>query len=451
MKRLIHSEPGFAERLRQLNRTYAPNPDVVQTVRQILAEVKQGGDEALVRINNRFSPTPITRADLPLKSKPKQPSAALRQAIERARRNVEAFHKGHLPKSWMGRNAEGARVGESYAPLDRVGIYVPGGTAPLISTALMTIVPARVAGVKEIVVCTPAPVNPDLHYAILRAGATEVYPIGGAQAVAAMAYGTTTIRPVRKVFGPGNAYVTEAKRQVFGAAGVDLLPGPSEIAVLADGRAEPAYVAADLLAQAEHGPGSQIFLISPERRLIDAVVTEIEAQLANLGRQQFLRETLNLGCFLVEVKNLAQGIQIVEDIAPEHLSLACAGAEALAPKIRNCGGIFIGPFSPVAAGDYAAGPSHELPTGGAGKFCSGLTVHEFFRRTSIVSYDRKALAKIRRTVETLAEAEGMGAHRHSVAARFAAKPRPAARAKTRTKVRPVPKSKARGKSRRARR
>jgi histidinol dehydrogenase len=371
--------------------------------------------------------------------------------LAKAKRNVEKFYRGQIPRSWSGRNSEGARVGENYQPLDRVGIYVPGGTAPLLSTAIMTVTLARLAGVPEIVVCTPSPVHPALHYAIRFAGATEIYQVGGAQAIAALAYGTTSIRPVRKIFGPGNAYVTEAKRQVFGTVGIDLLPGPSEIAVLADKTAKPAFVAADLLAQAEHGPGSQIYLLSPDAAFIDSVAAEIEAQMATLGRQQYLRETLNLGCSLIRVKNLQQGIEIVERIAPEHLSLACSGAARIAATIRNCGGIFIGDYSPVAAGDYAAGPSHELPTSGAGKIFSGLTIHEFFRRTSIVAYERRALAKVRRTVETLAETEGMGAHKHSISVRFAkaAKPPVAVRVNVKAggKVKGEVKGKTKGKGR----
>jgi histidinol dehydrogenase len=434
MKRLCSTDPGFEQRIRQLNRSYDPNPEVVQSVRQIRAEVRQGGDAALVAVSNRYSAVPITREDLELKAKPKPPSAAVKAALQAAVRNVEKFYKGQIPRSWSGRNAEGAQVGENYQPLDRVGIYVPGGTAPLLSTAVMTITLARVAGVREIVACTPAPADPALHYTIRFCGATEIYQVGGAQAVAALAYGTQTIRPVQKIFGPGNAYVTEAKRQLFGQVGIDLLPGPSEIAVLADRTANPACVAADLLAQAEHGPGSQIYLVSPDRVLIEAVAAEIERQMAGLGRQQYLRETLNLGCHLIQVKNLAQGVGIIEGIAPEHLSLACKGGASIAKSIRNCGGIFIGEYSPVAAGDYAAGPSHELPTGGAGKAFSGLMIQEFFRRTSIVAYDRKALAKIRRTVETLAGVEGMGAHAASVAVRFAPSARPARAASPQKKV-----------------
>jgi len=418
MKRFSYSDHGFQDRLRQLDRTYHANPEVVQSVRQIVADVRQRGDRGLIEINNRYTPVPLTRADLAVTSKPKLPPLSVRDALKKSMRNVEKFYRDRVPKSWTGKNAEGAEYGENYQPLSRVGIYVPGGTAPLVSSAIMTVTLARVAGVPEIVVCTPGPVAPALHYAVKFAGATEIYQVGGAQAVAAMAYGTETIRPVVKIFGPGNAYVTEAKRQVFGAVGVDLLPGPSEIAILADKTAKPAFLAADLLAQAEHGPGSQIFLLTPEKKILDAVAEEIEKQIATLSRQQYLRETLNLGCSLILVKNLKQGIEIVESIAPEHLSLACVGAKGISRTIRNCGGIFIGDFSPVAAGDYAAGPSHELPTGGAGKTFSGLTVDQFVRRTSIVNYDRKALSRARKTVETLAAAEGMDAHKHSVGIRF---------------------------------
>jgi histidinol dehydrogenase len=421
MKRFSYSDHGFQERLKRFDRSYQANPEVVQSVRQIIAEVRQRGDQGLVDIHNRYTTVPLTRAELSLKTKPKQPPAAVRDALKKSMRNVEKFYRDRVPKSWTGKNAEGAEFGENYQPLSRVGLYVPGGTAPLVSSAIMTVTLARLAGVPEIVVCTPGPVAPALHYALKFAGATEIYQVGGAQAVAAMAYGTTTIKPVVKIFGPGNAYVTEAKRQVFGTVGVDLLPGPSEIAVLADKTANPAFVAADLLAQAEHGPGSQIFLLTPESKLLDAVTLEIEKQMAVLSRQQYLRETLNLGCALILVKNIKQGIEIVESLSPEHLSLCCVGAKGIAKSIRHCGGIFIGDYSPVAAGDYAAGPSHELPTGGAGKTFSGLTIDQFVRRTSIVSYDRKALLRARKTVETLATAEGMDAHRHSVSVRFAKK------------------------------
>ncbi len=397
------------------------SPEVVLQVRQILNRVQKEGDRAVVEITNQFASTSITREQLALTSKPHAPKSEIKEALRKAQRNIEIFYRPCLPKSWLGKNHEGAQVGEIYQPLERVGIYVPGGTAPLVSSALMTITLAKTAGVESIVVCTPPPVNPVLHYAIKLAGAAEIYQVGGAQAIAAMAYGTESIKAVNKVYGPGNAFVVEAKRQVFGRVGVDLIPGPSEVAVLADKSAKPAFVAADLLAQAEHGPGSQIFLISTEKKLIEAVKEEIERQIVAHPRIQYLRETLNLGCTLLLVKNIKQGVQIVEAIAPEHLSLVCAGAKELGKKIRNCGGIFVGDYSPVAAGDYAAGPSHEYPTNGSARSFSGLTVDQFVRKTSFVRYEKDALKRGRKTIETLAEVEGMTAHKASVSVRFAKK------------------------------
>ena len=396
-------------------------PEVVLQVRQILHRVQHGRDHALVEITNQFSSVPITRDQLQLRSKPRTPGAEIKNALRKAIRNIEKFYAPHVPKSWLGRNHEGAQVGEIYQPLERVGIYVPGGTAPLVSSALMTVTLARVAGVTSIVVCAPPPVDAVLHYAIKLAGATEIYQVGGAQAIAAMAFGTETIKPVSKVYGPGNAYVVEAKRQVFGRVGVDLIPGPSEVAVLADESAKPEFVAADLLAQAEHGPGSQIYLISTAPKLIETVKAEIERQITGLSRVQYLREALNLGSNFVLVKNIKQGIQVVEAIAPEHLSLVCAGAAELGKKIRNCGGIFIGHYSPVAAGDYAAGPSHEYPTNGSARAFSGLTVDQFVRKTSYVRYEKDSLKKGRKTIETLAAVEGMTAHKASVSIRFQGK------------------------------
>jgi len=414
VKWISYLEHDFENRVAAIHDYVTPAPEVVQTVRQIVADIKQRGDLALVEITNRYSPVPIDRSSLSLKAKPATPSANIKKALLASQKNIVRFYKKQIPKSWRGKNVEGAEFGENYQALDRVGIYVPGGTAPLVSSALMTITLAKIAGVKEIVVATPPPVHPVLHFAIKFAGATEIYQCGGAQAVAALAFGTSSIRPVNKIYGPGNSYVVEAKRQVYGRVGIDLLPGPSEIAVLADKSAVPAFVAADLLAQAEHGHGSRIFLLSPDKVFMEKVSAEIEQQVQTLNRQQQLRETLNLSCYLIHVKNLKQGVDLVQKIAPEHLSLCCVGAAKLAPSIRNCGAIFVGDFSPVAAGDYAAGPSHELPTNGAGRYSSGLTIDQFLRRTSIVRYDKGSLKRVSATVTTLAEVEGMSAHKNSV-------------------------------------
>ena len=418
MKQLSFKQADFNDRILDLNRAADVPQEVVQQVRQILNQVKAGGDMALVEINNRFSPQPITRAELELKAKPKPPKPAVKEALGKAHRNIQKFYQSRLPKSSVSRNAEGAQVGEVYQPLRRVGIYVPGGTAPLVSSALMTVTLAKTAGVESIAVCTPGPVNPVLHYAIKLAGADEIYQVGGAQAVAAMAFGTSSIKRVNKVYGPGNVYVVEAKRQLFGQVGIDLLPGPSEVAVLADAKAKAALVAADMLAQAEHGPRSRIFMVSDSEKLIGEVKAEIERQIVSLDRIQYLRETLNLGCWFILVKNLKQGVEVIEQIAPEHLSLVCKDAQKLARQIRHCGGIFVGDYSPVAAGDYAAGPSHVYPTNGSAVAFSGLTIDQFFRKTSFINYDKASLKKGAKTIEVLAEVEGLTAHKKSVSIRF---------------------------------
>jgi histidinol dehydrogenase len=282
----------------------------------------------------------------------------------------------------------------------------------------MTVVLARVAGVKEIVACTPGPVNPVLGWALQKAGATEIYQVGGAQAVAAMAYGTETIRPVEKICGPGSAWVVEAKRQLFGRVGIDLLPGPSEIAVVADESARADWVAADLVAQAEHGPGSQIFLLTPSFLFLGKVLAEVLNQSGEKPRAEYLRGVLRQGATLVRTRDLKQAVELAEAIAPEHLSLQCRGAKALAKKIRCAGAVFIGNQSAVALGDYVSGPSHTLPTGGAGRAFAGLRVEDFVKRVSVVEYGAAAVRKSARAVGLLARLERLDAHADSVETRL---------------------------------
>ncbi|MEM9399445.1 MAG: histidinol dehydrogenase [Verrucomicrobiota bacterium] len=418
MKVLKYSDKAFAKSIKALDRRAIPVAKVSRAVTTMINRVKREGDQGLVDICNQFSEEKLTVDDIKLMRKPVKPPVKVRKALEESQSNIERFSRSRLPKRWNNKNLQGAEVGEIYAPIERVGIYVPGGTAPLVSTALMTIAIARVAGVKEIVVSTPAPVDPVLHYAICMAGATEIYQVGGAQAIAALAYGTQLIKPVLKVFGPGNAYVVEAKRQVFGIVGVDLIPGPSEIAVVADETANAAFIAADMLAQAEHGPGSSIFLLTPSDKLIDEVQQQIQQQVAALSRKDYLNETLDEGCFLVETKDLSEAIELVEKIAPEHLSLCCRKAEKMAKNIHNSGAIFVGDFSPVAIGDYMAGPSHTLPTGGSAKSFPGLMVEQFLKRTSVVRYDDKALKKSWKTLDALTTLEQMDAHKASVGVRI---------------------------------
>jgi len=321
------------------------------------------------------------------------------------------------------RNSHGATVGEKFDPFSRVGIYIPGGMAPLVSTALMTIPLARVAGCREIVVCTPCDrngqLNPALLYAARSAGATEIYRVGGAQAIAALALGTETIRPVQKIFGPGNAYVVAAKRLLFGYAAMDLLPGPSELLVLADDTANPAFIAADLLAQAEHGSGHErVWLVTPSLKVLRAVQRELARQLPKLTRRELVERALHANGWLIQAADMPSCVDLANRLAPEHMEIFCRRASNLAKQITTAGAIFLGEFSPTVLGDYVAGPSHTLPAGGTGAAFAGLTVDQFQRRTSIVAYDKASLKKALKTVQKFAEWEGLQAHGRSAEIRL---------------------------------
>ncbi|HVE16386.1 MAG TPA: histidinol dehydrogenase, partial [Chthoniobacterales bacterium] len=348
--------------------------------------------------------------------------AKTRKAILAARANVQAFAKASLRESWFMKNKQGVIVGERFDAFRRVGIYIPGGTAPLVSTAVMTCTLAQTAGVPEIVAVTPAAKDGSVHPALLAAlklcGATEIYRVGGAQAVAALALGTRTISPVAKLFGPGNAYVVEAKRQAVGLCAIDLLPGPSEVLVIADDSANPEWIAADLLAQAEHGHGSISILLTPSARILDAVATAVEQQAAQSARPEFLKEAL-AHSQLVQVQDLDEAIAIANAFAAEHVSVATENPGEIASELLTTGAIFLGGISPVVGGDFLAGPSHELPTGGAGKSFPGLTVDQFQRRTSIVRFDEESLGKSLPYLRTFSEVEGLDAHGRSAAIRLA--------------------------------
>jgi len=421
MRTLRYNTPGFSSSLNSLKRRAEAHPQVRQTVHDVIQAVRTEGDSALLEFVERFGGPRLAAKQLRVKGKPKV-DAATKEAIATAHANVRAFARKSLRENWTMKNAQGASVGERFDPFQRVGIYVPGGSAPLVSTAVMTVTLAAVAGVPEIVVTTPSDaqgvVNEALLYALEYCGATEIYRVGGAQAIGALAFGTETIRPVQKIFGPGNAYVVEAKRQVFGHVAIDLLPGPSEILVLADASARAAWVAADLLAQAEHGKGSSILFITNSTKLLKDVETKIGRQLAALSRQDHLAAVLENGCALILVKSLQDGVAIANDFAPEHIAIVARDEEKLAAGIRTAGAIFLGGYSPVVAGDFLAGPSHTLPTGGAGKAFSGLTVDMFQRRTSVVSFSAKALKKSVGTIAKFSEIEGLDAHGRSAAIRF---------------------------------
>ena len=420
-------DKNYARVLRTLDRRAIPDATVEKTVRAIIAAVQKDGDAALLRLTKKFGGPKLSPAQLQVPSR--HLSAAwrdldtpTRRALQAAHRNIRAFAAKSLRRGWSTRNAQGARTGERFDPFRRVGLYVPGGTAPLVSTALMTCTYAAAAGVKEIVAVTPAgpdgQVSPALLAALHLAGATEVYRIGGAQAVAALALGSKTIPPVDKIFGPGNRYVVEAKRQLFGRVAIDLLPGPSEILVIADRTAHPAWVAADLLAQAEHGRDSAAVLLTDSPAVLTATAREVEKQARTLPRGKILQESLK-NASLVLVASMDEAVNLANAYASEHVSLQVKNPRRLAPRLVTSGAIFLGGYSPVAVGDFLAGPSHELPTGGAGKSFAGLTADQFQRRTSLVELDRRSLAKSVPLVEAFARVEGLDAHGRSARIRLA--------------------------------
>ncbi len=424
MKVLRYHDRSFAEELRRIaEQSSLFDPQVEERTRAIVREVAERGDDALLELTRRFDGARLT-ADRLAVSKAEwmaaalQADAPLREAIRVAHDNIAAFSRRSVRKAWSGRNRQGGEVGEKFDPFQRVGVYIPGGTAPLVSTALMTVTLARVAGCPEIVVCTPCArdgaINPALLHAARAAGATEAYRVGGAQAIAAMALGTATIRRVQKVFGPGNAYVVAAKRLLFGHVAVDLLPGPSELLVLADATADARFIAADLLAQAEHGSGHErVWLVTTSARTLRAVERELERQLPRLDRREHIERTLAAHGCLILVRSMDDGVDLANRIAPEHCEVMVSNAARLVRRIVTAGAIFVGRWSPTVLGDYLAGPSHTLPTGGAGAAFAGLTVDQFQRRTSVVQYDAASLRRSLPTIRKFAELEGLSAHGRS--------------------------------------
>jgi histidinol dehydrogenase len=443
VKILRHTEPNFSRQIRPLLRRYRPEPKVRATVEEIITRVEKEGDRAVIDLTEKFGGPRLDARTLAVSREEIHEAVVglpseVERALLRSRRNVEAFARRSLRKSWFRKNAEGAVVGERFDPLPRVGLYIPGGTAPLVSSAIMTATLAAVAEVPEIVAVTPTGpdgvVDPALLAALHYSGVTEIYRIGGAQAVAALALGTKTIRPVTKVFGPGSVWVVEAKRQLFGRVAVDLLPGPSEILVIADETARPDWIAADLLAQCEHGHGSAGILLTTAEEVLEGVAEEIRRQLPALPRQEALRKSLK-NLWLVQVPSLAEAVGLANEYAAEHVSIATQAPGNVAASLNSSGAIFLGGISPVAAGDFLAGPSHELPTGGAGKSFPGLTVDQFQRRTSVVMYDQESLAKSEPVIRTFSEIEGLAAHGRSASIRLEADPAPKkARPKKTTKA-----------------
>ena len=405
------------------------DPKAEAVAAELLADIRARGDEAVLDAAKRIDGVTLKLHDLlvsdaEIAAAEKSVPADVRRNVRESCKRVSAFARAGMRKDWHIATRHGGRLGERFLPLDRVGVYIPGGTAPLASTAIMTATLAKVAGVPEIVACTPCgkdgKVNPVLLFALKVAGATEIYRVGGIQAVGLMAYGTKTVRPVQKIVGPGGAYVTAAKRLVYGHVALDLVAGPSEICVIADKSGNPAWLAADLLSQIEHGTGHEKALfITDDAELAKAVADEVAIQLPTLPRVGRMAPTIeNGGLMLVVVPDLDKACELANAFAPEHLEIMLSNARRYGPKLTAAGAIFVGQWTPESAGDFAAGPSHVLPTGGAAAKFSGLTVEDFRRRTSIIEYAQKDLADALPIIKTFGEIEGLAAHTRSATIRM---------------------------------
>jgi histidinol dehydrogenase len=403
--------------------------EISESVAAILVDVRQRGDEAIAYYAAKFDGAKLRARDFRVKASDlaaaaKRLPAAETKALKAAHESIVAFNEKSRPKDWQTKNPHGAVVGELHHPIRRVGLYVPGGQVPLVSTVLMTATLAKIAGCPEISVFTPSNAHNKIADGVLAAlhlvGVEEVYCVGGVQAIAAAAYGTHTIAAVDKIYGPGNAYVCEAKRQVFGTVGVDSLPGPSEVMVVCDDSAKPAYAAADLLAQAEHGSGREkIYLVATSEEIIADVRAELATQLKSLGRAEKIHKVLANGVIAIIAADLASIARVANYVAPEHLELLVqeAGQKALLKTITTAGAIMLGNHTPTAVGDFAAGPSHVLPTGRAGRFFSGLRIADFMRRTSLIRYDAASIKKAAPIVAAFGAMEKLDAHARSVAMR----------------------------------
>jgi histidinol dehydrogenase len=414
---------GFTALLSQARET---TETVDQAVAAIIADIRARGDAALLEYTGRFDRLSLTTDRLRISAEEidaavESISTAAAAALNLAASRIEAFHQAQLPADLRMSDDAGMTLGMRWTPLDSVGLYVPGGKAAYPSSVLMNAVPARAAGVRRIAMCVPSPdgvLNPLVLAAARRGGVSEIYRVGGAQAVAALAYGTGTIQPVDRIVGPGNAYVAEAKRQVFGRVGIDNIAGPSEVVVVASSDNDPRRVAVDLLAQAEHDESAQSILITNDAAFADAVVAAVAAELPTLARKAIAGASWATHGAIILVRDWLEVPEIVDRLAPEHVQLMGPDPEALFSRIRHAGAIFLGAYCPEAVGDYVAGPNHVLPTGRTARFASGLSVFDFLKRTTWMSGDAAALQRIGPAAVTLAEAEGLGAHARSVAMRL---------------------------------
>ena len=420
MKKLFFDQPGFETELGVLYQRPGFPPEAEAAARTIIAEVQARGDAALVEFARKFDHVELTPADFrvtreELEAAKNAVSNRDKSAIRSALRQIRDFAKRTRPRNWSASPRPGVTLGEKFEPLDRVGVYIPGGTAPLVSTVIHTAGIASAAGVREIVAVTPpgrdGKVPPAVLYAMQQAGVTEVYRLGGVYGVAALALGTASVPRVEKIVGPGNAYVTAAKKLLYGQVAIDMVAGPSEILVIADDSADPAFVAADLLSQAEHGSGlEQAVMVTTSREMIDKVEAEFLRQKASLPRVATVDRVMEHGLFLICVADLEQAARVASSYAPEHLEIQTERPELLAKKITASGAIFLGPWTPEPIGDFCAGPSHVLPTASSARFFNGLETISFYRRSSIVKYSQRALLREAPIVGRFAAMEGLDAH-----------------------------------------
>ncbi len=425
--RLDSRHGGFAEEFETLlGSKREVSEEVGQTVATILMDVKTRGDEAVLAYTDRFDKLPLTAATLAFSEAEIDAASAsiggeVRAALQLAHDRIAAHHEKQKPLDHIYQDPLGVTLGTVWTPIEAIGLYVPGGTATYPSTVLMGAVPAKIAGVSRIAMVVPTPrgeVSPAVLAAARMGGVTEIYRIGGAQAIAALAYGTETIKPVSKIFGPGNAYVAAAKRQVFGTVGIDTIAGPSEVVIIADGSANPSWVAADLLAQAEHGGGAQSILITTDAALADAVSIEVDRQIALLPRAEITRDGWQEFGAIILVRSLAEAVELTNRIASEHVELMLDDPQTIQPKIRNAGAIFLGHHTPEAIGDYVGGSNHILPTARSARYASGLGVLDFMKRTTLLGCDPGTLAALAPAAVTLAETEGLSAHGRSISIRL---------------------------------
>jgi histidinol dehydrogenase len=420
IRRLETARLGVAGVVRALERSPGSvDPEIHDRVGEILAAVRQKGDAALLEATARFDGVSLRPDELQVtagefEAAERRVGRATATALRYAADRIERFHQACAPRSWSMEDANGSQLGQEVRPLGRVAVYVPGGRAAYPSTVLMTVVPARVAGVREIVLVSPPSKDKSLDATVLAAariaGVTEAYRVGGAQAIAALAYGTETIRRADKIVGPGNIYVALAKSRVFGEVGIDMLAGPSEVVVIADEGADPAWVAADLLAQAEHDPMARAVLLTPSAGLLARVAGEVERQLAALPRREIAGRALAAHGALVLTDGLEAAVEVANALAPEHLELLVAAPEALLPRVRAAGAVFLGRFTPEVVGDYVAGPNHVLPTGGTARFASALGTEDFVKRLSVIRYSARGLVEAAPHVAELSRVEGLEGH-----------------------------------------